>query len=162
MIAASTREGDFVEHVFVANTHSYILFFTNRGIVHWLKVYEIPDAGRNAQGKALVNLLRLGKDEKITAFVPVMEFTEDRNLIMATRSGTIKKTGLSAYSRPGKEAIIAITLEEGDELISVALTDGSSQVILASKKGSAVRFEESGIRTTGRSLQRSKGHKPQG
>ena len=157
VIAASTREGDFVEHVFVANTHSYILFFTNRGIVHWLKVYEIPDAGRNAQGKALVNLLRLGKDEKITAFVPVMEFTEDRNLIMATRSGTIKKTGLSAYSRPRKGGIIAITLEEGDELISVALTDGSSQVILASKKGSAVRFEESGIRTTGRSAKGVRG-----
>ena len=157
VIAASTREGDFVEHVFVANTHSYILFFTNRGIVHWLKVYEIPDAGRNAQGKALVNLLRLGKDEKITAFVPVMEFSEDQNLIMATRSGTIKKTGLSAYSRPRKGGIIAITLEEGDELISVALTDGSSQVILASKKGSAVRFEESGIRTTGRSAKGVRG-----
>lgn len=157
VIAASTREGDFVEHVFVANTHSYILFFTNRGIVHWLKVYEIPDAGRNAQGKALVNLLRLGKDEKITAFVPVMEFSEDQNLIMATKSGTIKKTGLSAYSRPRKGGIIAITLEEGDELISVALTDGSSQVILASKKGSAVRFEESGIRTTGRSAKGVRG-----
>ena len=157
VIAASTREGDFVEHVFVANTHSYILFFTNRGIVHWLKVYEVPDAGRNAQGKALVNLLNLGKDEKITAFVPVMEFTEDKNLIMATRSGTIKKTGLSAYSRPRKGGIIAITLEEGDELISVALTDGSRQIILASKNGSAVRFEESGIRTTGRSAKGVRG-----
>ena len=157
VIAASTREGDFVEHVFVANTHSYILFFTNRGMVHWLKVYEIPDAGRNAQGKALVNLLNLGKDEKITAFVPVMEFSGDRNLIMATRSGTIKKTGLSAYSNPRKGGIIAITLEEGDELISVALTDGSRQIILASKNGSAVRFEESGIRTTGRSAKGVRG-----
>ena len=131
-------------------------------MVHWLKVYEIPDAGRNAQGKALVNLLNLGKDEKITAFVPVMEFSGDRNLIMATRSGTIKKTGLSAYSNPRKGGIIAITLEEGDELISVALTDGSRQIILASKNGSAVRFEESGIRTTGRSAKGVRGHKPQG
>ena len=157
VIAASTREGDFVEHIFVANTHSYILFFTNRGMVHWLKVYEVPDAGRNAQGKALINLLNLGKDEKITAFVPVMEFSGDRNLIMATRSGTIKKTGLSAYSHPRKGGIIAITLEEGDELISVALTDGSRQIILASKNGSAVRFEESGIRTTGRSAKGVRG-----
>jgi len=149
VIAASTKEGDFVEHLFVANTHSYILFFTNQGIVHWLKVYEIPDAGRNARGKAIVNLLNLSEGEQITAFVPVADFKG--YVVMATKNGTIKKTQLSAYSNPRKGGIIAITLDEGDELISVKLTDGNKQIILATKNGHAVRFKESDIRITGRS-----------
>ncbi len=157
VIAASTRENDFIEQLFVANTHSYILFFTNRGIVHWLKVYELPESGRNAVGKALVNLLNLGEGEKITAFVPVMEFNSSRYLVMATKNGTIKKTQLSAYSNPRKGGIIAITLEDGDELISVRMTDGSQQVILATKNGSAVRFNESDIRITGRSAKGVRG-----
>lgn len=159
VIAASTRENDFVEHLFVANTHSYILFFTNHGIVHWLKVYELPESGRNAVGKALVNLLNLGEGEKITAFVPVMEFRDSNYLVMATKNGTIKKTQLSAYSNPRKGGIIAITLEEGDELISVKMTDGSQQIILATRKGSAVRFNESDIRITGRSAKGVRGIK---
>ncbi len=157
IIAASTRENDFIEQLFVANTHSYILFFTNRGIVHWLKVYELPESGRNAVGKALVNLLNLGEGEKITAFVPVMEFSGSRYLLMATKNGTIKKTRLSAYSNPRKGGIIAITLEDGDELISVRMTDGSQQVILATRNGSAVRFNESDIRITGRSAKGVRG-----
>ncbi len=157
VIAASTKEDDFVEQLFVANTHSYILFFTNRGIVHWLKVFEIPDAGRNARGKAIVNLLNLGEGEEITAFVPVMEFNHGNFLVMATRNGTIKKTELSAYSNPRKGGIIAITLEKDDELISVKLTDGSNEIILATKNGHAVHFKESDIRTTGRSAKGVRG-----
>ncbi len=157
IIAASTRENDFVEHLFIANTHSCILFFTNRGIVHWLKVYELPESGRNAVGKALVNLLNLADGEKITAFVPVMEFKDSHYLVMATKNGTIKKTQLSAYSNPRKGGIIAITLEDGDELISVKMTDGSQQIILATGNGSAVRFKESDIRITGRSAKGVRG-----
>ncbi len=157
VIAASTRENDFVEHLFIANTHSCILFFTNRGIVHWLKVYGLPESGRNAVGKALVNLLNLADGEKITAFVPVMDFSNSHYLVMATKNGTIKKTQLSAYSNPRKGGIIAITLEEGDELISVRMTDGSQQVVLATGNGSAVRFKESDIRITGRSAKGVRG-----
>ncbi len=157
IIAASTRENDFVEHIFIANTHSCILFFTNRGIVHWLKVYGLPESGRNAVGKALVNLLNLADGEKITALVPVMDFNNSNYLVMATKNGTIKKTQLSAYSNPRKGGIIAITLEEGDELISVKMTDGSQQVILATVNGSAVRFMESDIRITGRSAKGVRG-----
>ena len=159
VIAASTGENDFVEHLFVANTHSCILLFTNRGVVHWLKVHELPDARRNARGTALVNLLNLGEGEQITAFVPVMEFNHSSYLLMATKNGTIKKTGLSAYDNPRKGGIIAITLEEGDELISVKLTDGTRQVILATRNGYAVHFRESDIRTTGRSAKGVRGIK---
>ncbi|MFH1181591.1 MAG: DNA gyrase subunit A [Candidatus Woesearchaeota archaeon] len=149
MIAASTREGDFIEHVFIANTHSYILFFTDHGIVHWLKVFQIPEASRQSMGKAIVNLLEI--QGSITAFVPVKEFKEGLNLVMATRKGIVKKTGLMAYSNPRKGGIIAITLDENDKLINVVLTDGSNQIILATKEGMAVRFNESDIRSTGRS-----------
>ena len=159
VIAASTKEGDFIEHLFVANTHSHILFFTNKGAVHWLKVFEIPDAGRNAIGKAIVNLLPLRNEEKITAFVPVMKFNSNDYLIMATKNGTIKKTELTAYSRPRKGGIIAITLEENDELISVKRTDGNRQIILASRNGNAVKFKETDIRITGRSAKGVRGIK---
>ncbi len=157
VIAATTKEGDFVEHVFTANTHSYLLFFTNRGIVHWLKVYEIPDAGRSAVGKAVVNLLNLSEDEKVTAFVNVKEFLDDHFLVTATKNGTIKKTSLSAYSNPRKGGIIAITLEEGDELIRVVMTDDNQEIILASRNGNAVRFKESDIRSSGRSAKGVRG-----
>jgi len=149
IIAATTREGDFVESIFIANTHSYILFFTNLGMVHWLKVHEVPEASRYASGKAIVNLLQLRENEKITAFIPVKEFTG--NLVMLTKQGTIKKTELSAYSNPRKGGIIAVSLEENDELITVALTDGSQQLIVATKNGLAVRFEEKDVRPVGRS-----------
>ena len=149
IIAAATREGDFVESVFVANTHSHFLFFTSFGIVHWLNVYEVPEASRYASGKAIVNLLRLRDGEKISAFIPVKEFSG--NIIMVTRNGTIKKTELSAYSSPRKGGIIAITLEDGDELVNVAATSGSQQMIVATKNGLAVRFNESDVRPVGRS-----------
>ncbi|MBI2145537.1 DNA gyrase subunit A [Candidatus Woesearchaeota archaeon] len=149
VIAATTREGDFVESVFVANTHSYLLFFTNLGIVHWLKVHEIPEASRYASGKAVVNLLQLREGERVSAFIPVKDFSG--NLVMITRSGTIKKTALGAYSNPRRGGIIAITLEDGDELINVAATSGSQQLIVATRNGLAVRFNEQDVRPVGRS-----------
>ncbi|MBI2144062.1 DNA gyrase subunit A [Candidatus Woesearchaeota archaeon] len=149
VIAATAREGDFVESLFVANTHSSMLFFTSLGIVHWLRVYELPEASRYASGKAIVNLLQLRQNEKITAFIPVKEFTG--NLVMITKNGTIKKTELSAYSNPRRGGIIAITLDENDELINVASTSGSQQLIVATKNGLAVRFNEQDVRPVGRS-----------
>jgi DNA gyrase subunit A len=149
VIAATTRDGDFVERVFVANTHSYLLFFTNFGIVHWLKVYEVPEASRYASGKAMVNLLQLHDNEKVNAFIQVKEFIG--NLVMITRNGTIKKTELLAYSNPRKGGIIAITLEEKDELITVLSTDGNQQLIVGTKNGLAVRFNEQDVRPVGRS-----------
>lgn len=149
VIAAATREGDFVENIFVANTHSFLLFFTSAGMVHWLKVYGVPEASRYASGKAIVNLLQLRENEKITAFIPVREFAG--NLVMITKSGTIKKTGLSAYSNPRRGGIIAITLEEKDELINVVATSGSQQLIVATGNGLAVRFDEKDVRPVGRS-----------
>ncbi|MBI2143113.1 DNA gyrase subunit A, partial [Candidatus Woesearchaeota archaeon] len=149
IIAAATRQGDFVESIFVANTHSFLLFFTSMGMVHWLKVHEVPEASRYASGKAIVNLLRLRENEKITAFIPVKEFAG--NLVMITKNGTIKKTGLSAYSNPRRGGIIAITLEEKDELINVVATSGSQQLIVATGNGLAVRFDEQDVRPVGRS-----------
>ncbi len=149
IIAAATREGDFVENLFVANTHSFLMFFTNLGMVHWLKVYEVPEASRYASGKAIVNLLQLRENEKISAFIPVREFTG--NLVMITKAGTIKKTELAAYSNPRRGGIIAITLEESDELINVVSTSGSQQLIVATANGLAVRFDEQDVRPVGRS-----------
>ncbi len=149
IIAATTREGDFVEDIFVANTHSYMMFFTNLGIVHWLKVYGVPEASRYASGKAIVNLLQLKQNEKITAFIPVKEFSG--NLVMLTKKGTIKKTELAAYSNPRRGGIIAVTLDEGDELIGVVATTGSEQLIVATRIGLAVRFKEGDVRPVGRS-----------
>ena len=157
VIGTGTREGDFVEDLFVANTHSYILFFTSKGRIYWLKVYDIPEATRQAQGKAIVNLLELQQDEKITAFVPVMEFLQTNYLILATENGVVKKTELAAYSHPRKGGIIAITLDATDRLIAAVQTDGSQQLILATKQGMASRFHESAIRPTGRSAMGVKG-----
>ena len=157
IIAASTKEGDFIENLFVANTHSYMLFFTNKGKIHWRMVYDLPEASRSAAGKAIVNLLNLSDNEKVTAFVTVKEFKDDEYLIMATKKGIVKKTDLSAYSRPRTGGIIAITLQPEDELISVRKTDGTKNIILASRNGNAVRFEESSIRITGRSARGVRG-----
>ncbi len=157
IIAAGTKDQDFVEDIFVANTHSYILFFTNKGRIHWLKVYNVPEASRQALGKSIVNLLQLQTDEKISAFIPVGKFRENRFLIMATKKGTVKKTELMAYSNPRKGGIIAITLEQDDELIKVVRTDGLKQIMLATKNGVAVRFKESDVRPTGRSAKGVKG-----
>jgi len=145
-----TRDEDFVEHVYVASTHEYILFFTTKGKVYWLKVHEIPETGRIARGKALVNLFQLEPGEEITASVQVREFTPDSYLLMATKKGIIKKTQLMEYSRPRVGGIIAINLNEGDELIRVELTNGSSDVILSTKLGKAIRFHETDVRSVAR------------
>jgi DNA gyrase subunit A len=144
------RDEDFVEHLFIASTHSYILFFTDRGKCHWLKVHEIPVAGRTARGKAIVNLLGLSGDERITGRVPVSEFNEGSYLITATRKGKIKKTNLSLYSRPRRGGIVAMTLKGDDTLIAAAVTDGSRDVVLAKRNGRALRFPESDVRSIGR------------
>jgi DNA gyrase subunit A len=150
-IGATTRDEDFVEHLFVASTHSYLLFFTTTGKVYWLKVHEIPQAGRAARGRAVTNLLQLKPEEKLSAFLPVREFREGRNLIFATRRGLVKKTELMQYSSPRPSGLIAIALEERDEVVGVRLTDGRSEVILSTAEGQAIRFEEIEARPMGRS-----------
>tara|TARA_B100000315_G_scaffold260176_1_gene319745 strand:- start:14196 stop:16652 length:2457 start_codon:yes stop_codon:yes gene_type:complete len=157
IIATTTKEEDFVRDIFIASTHSYILLFTNKGRVHWLKVYNIPEASRQAKGKAIVNLLNLKSDEKVTAYVPVKNFDSNHFLIMATKNGTIKKTNLAAYSNPRHGGIIAITLDTNDSLINVKLTDGAKEIILATRNGIAVRFREINVRATGRSAQGVRG-----
>jgi DNA gyrase subunit A len=154
---AITKEEDFVRDLFVSSTHSYLMFFTNKGKVYWLKVYEIPEAGRAARGKAIVNLIKLEPDEKITAILTVKEFTEGRFVVMATKKGTVKKTSLLAYSKPRSTGIIALLLEEGDELISVALTDGNQDLFLGSKEGKSIRFKEKQIRVVGRATKGVRG-----
>jgi DNA gyrase subunit A len=159
IVAADTKEEDFVEDLFIANTHSYILFFTSKGRVHWLKVHELPVASRQARGKAIINLLQLKEDEKVSAFVPVKEFDNKHFLIMATKNGTVKKTNLELYSNPRKGGIIGITIDEGDQLIEVVLTSGTNQIVLATKKGMAARFMEEDVRPCGRSAMGVRGIK---
>jgi DNA gyrase subunit A len=144
------RDEDFVEHLFVASTHSYILFFTDRGRCHWLKVHQIPVAGRQARGKAIVNLLGLAEGERVTGRVPVAEFDESHYLITATKKGVIKKTNLSEYSRPRRGGIWAMNLREDDQLIDASITNGNQDVILAKKNGRAIRFHETDVRGMGR------------
>lgn len=148
--AMDTKEEDFVEHLFIASTHHYILFFTDRGRVHWKKVFELPQGGRATKGKAIVNLLELEKGENVTTMVPVSEFTEDRFLIFATEKGVVKKTDLQAFSNPRKGGINAIGLDEGDRLLSVWMTTGKDEIVLATKKGMAIRFKEENVRAMGR------------
>jgi DNA gyrase subunit A len=143
------REGDFIKSLYIAGTHDTILFFTDRGKVYWLKVYDIPDMARTALGRAIVNLLPLEPDERVLSSIQVKEFDE-RMVVFATRNGVVKKTALSAYSRPKKTGIIAIKIEEGDELIGVALTRGQDEVILSTAHGMAIRFAETDVREMGR------------
>ncbi|MBU5638473.1 MULTISPECIES: DNA gyrase subunit A [Geomonas] len=145
-----TKEEDFVEQLFIASTKDYLMFFTDAGKVYWLKVYEIPEAGRAARGKAIVNLLNLANNEKITTILPVKEFVDDKFIMMATRNGVVKKTNMMEYSHPRVGGIIAVNLDEGDKLISVALTDGKQDVLLATSNGKAIRFKEDDVRTVGR------------
>ena len=159
IIGMETKEEDFVENIFVASSHDYILFFTNKGRLYWKKVYEIPEGSRQSKGKAIVNLLELGEGEYVTAMIPVKEFAEDQYLFMATRSGTVKKTSLSDFSNPRKGGIIAVTLLEDDELVNVALTDGSKDVVLVSRHGKAIRFSENDVRSMGRSARGVRGIK---
>ena len=148
--ATGTKEDDFIDHLFIANTHDHILCFSNRGRVYWLRVYNVPQGGRIARGKPIVNLVPLLEHEKITAILPVKEFVDDRFVFMATAHGTVKKTPLSEFSRPRPSGIIAIDLDDGDFLIGAALTDGKHDVMLFSSGGKAVRFEESDVRPMGR------------
>ena len=147
---ATTRDEDFVETMFVASTHSYVLIFTDKGKVYWLKVHEIPQAGRASRGKPIVNLLRLAKDEKIAAVLSVNEFTEGQFVVMTTQRGYIKKTDLMAFSSPRPSGLIALTIDEGDALIHVGLTNGSREIILATRQGMAIRFPEAHVREMGR------------
>ncbi len=149
-IGMGIKEEDFVETLFTASTHDYLLFFTDAGKVYWLKVHEIPEAGRAAKGKAMVNLLALAGDEKVTATLPVKEFREDRYVVMATRHGVIKKTELSAYGNPRQGGIIALTLDEGDKLIGVEITDGHREILLGTRQGIVIRFKEEDVRPMGR------------
>jgi DNA gyrase subunit A len=153
----TTKEEDFVEHLFIASTLSYILFFTDAGKVYWLKVHEIPQAGRMTRGKAIVNLLNLSGDEKITAILPVRAFEEGKYVLMATRQGVIKKTDLMSYSHPRTGGIIALTLDEKDQLISACLTDGTKEVLLSSREGKAIRCAEEDVRDMGRTARGVKG-----
>ena len=148
--AMETKEEDFVEHFYIANTHHYILWFTNIGKVHWLKVYEIPEGTRASKGKALVNLLQLEEGETISAMVPVEEFASAHYVIMATKRGLIKKTPLAAFGNPRTGGIRAISLDDGDELIAVRLTDGSQHIFLGTADGQAIQFREADVRPMGR------------
>jgi len=148
--AMETKEEDFVEHFYIANTHHYILWFTNIGKVHWLKVYEIPEGTRASRGKALVNLLQLDDGENISAMVPVEEFASARYVIMTTRRGLVKKTPLAAFGNPRAGGIRAISLDDGDELIAVRLTDGSQHIFLGTADGQAIQFREADVRPMGR------------
>ncbi len=163
--ATATKEDDFVDQMFIANTHDFILCFSNRGRVYWLKVYNVPRGQRASRGKPIVNLVPLIDSEKITAILPVKEFAEGRYVFMATAMGTVKKTPLTDFSRPRPSGIIAVDLSDGDRLIGVALTDGAHDVMLFSSGGKAVRFDENDVRPMGRNahgvrgMMLDKGHK---
>ncbi len=148
--ATATKEDDFIDNLFIANTHDYVLCFSNRGRLYWIKVYNVPQGGRASRGKPIVNLLPLVDGEKITAILPVKEFDEHKYVFMATSNGTVKKTPLSDFSRPRPSGIIAVDLEEGDYLIGVALTEGQQDIMLFSDAGKAVRFDEQDVRPMGR------------
>jgi len=155
--AMGTKEEDFVEHLFVASTHHTFLFFTNQGKVYWRKVYDIPQAGRTSRGKAVINLLNLAPDEKLTTVMAVAAFEPGHHILMTTRNGLVKKTDLMAFSRPRSGGIIAITLLTGDELIEARLTDGTFNVFLVSALGKSIRFHEAEVRPSGRTSQGVRG-----
>ena len=148
--ATAVKDDDFVEHLLIASTHSTILCFTNVGKVYWLKVYQIPVAGRNSKGRPMINLLPLDENERINSILPVSEYDKNKYIIMATANGTVKKTSLDQYSRPRSVGLRAVDLVEGDYLVGSAITDGNSDVMLFSSEGKAVRFSESDVRSVGR------------
>ena len=147
---AGSREEDFVQHLFIANTHNYMLFFTDRGKCYWLKVYDIPQGGRAAKGRAVVNLVGCEPGEKVEAFVSVKEFDDEHFIIMATKKGIIKKTALSAYGNPRKGGIYAIEIRDDDRLIEARITDGENDILIGTREGKSIRFSEGDIRSTGR------------
>ncbi len=152
IIGSDAKEGDFIEQLFIASTHDYMLVFTNLGRMHWLKVYDIPSMSRTSRGRAIVNILDLASEEKICAVCAVREF-DDRFLVTATRLGQVKKTELGAYSNPRKGGIQAVGLAEGDEVVGVAITTGNDEIILATSEGQAIRFKETDVRSMGRTAQ---------
>ncbi|MBM4271564.1 MAG: DNA gyrase subunit A, partial [Deltaproteobacteria bacterium] len=149
-VGMGTKEEDFVEKIFIASTHHYVLIFTKAGRVYWLKVYQIPQAGRAAKGKAIVNLVNLAPEERIAAVLPVREFEDGKSVVKVTKKGIIKKTELSAYANPRSGGIIAISIDEDDELIDVQLTRGDQDIFLGTRKGQAIRFHEGDVREMGR------------
>ncbi|MAG78348.1 hypothetical protein CL616_03215 [archaeon] len=150
VIGATTKEEDVMEDMFIASTHDYLLCFSNKGQVYWLKAYQIPESGRYSKGKNIVNLLPVDKDERITGVVSVKEFDDKHYLIMVTKNGLVKKTSLMAYSRPRKGGIVGIKLREKDELVQVRMTPGWLKFVIASRNGRAVRFDEKCVRESGR------------
>jgi len=163
--ATAVKEEDFIDKLFVVNTHDTILCFSNIGKVYWLKVYELPQAGRAARGKPIVNLLPLGDGERINAMLPIREYAEDKFVFFCTANGTIKKTPLTDFSRPRSSGIIAVEMREGDQLVGVELTSGDQDVILFSSSGKAIRFNENDVRPMGRNavgvrgIKLAEGHK---
>src|SRR5690606_14641223 len=155
--ATATKENDWVDQLFIANTHDYLLCFSNRGRVYWLKVWEVPQGTRTSRGKPIVNMFPLAEGEKITVVLPVREFSEDHYVFMATSRGTVKKTPLSDFSNPRKAGIIAVDLDEADYLIGADLTDGKHDVMLFSDAGKAVRFDENDVRPMGRNARGVRG-----
>jgi len=154
---ALSKNTDFVEHLFIANTHNHILFFTDKGKCYWLKVYDIPQGGRATQGRAIVNLIGCEPGEKVEAFVSVKDFSDNQYIVMATQKGIVKKTVLSAYSKPRKGGIYAIDIREGDRLIEAKITDGDNDILLGTKEGKSIRFSEKDVRPTGRKTMGVKG-----
>ena len=151
------REEDFVENLFIASTHSYVLVFTSIGKVYWLKVHEIPQAGRVSKGQSITNLINMSNSESIAAILPVKEFSEGRFVVMTTKSGIIKKTELMSFANPRSGGIIATTIDEGDSLIAVQLTSGNNHIFLTTRQGQAIRFEESDVRSMGRTARGVRG-----
>jgi DNA gyrase subunit A len=151
------KDADFIEHLFIGSTHDYIMFFTDDGRCYWLKVHELPQAGRAAKGKPIVNLINVTPDTRIRAMVPVREFREDQSLLFCTKKGTVKKTSLAQYSNPRTTGIKAIKIEDGDELIDVQITTGTNDIVLATRHGLSLRFHESDAREMGRDTTGVKG-----
>src|SRR6185436_12198764 len=156
-IGMQTKEEDIVEHLFVATTHSYVLVFTDKGRLYWLKVHQIPEVASNARGKAIVNLLQVESGENVRALLTVRDFTEAKYIVMATRQGKIKKTELSAFSNVRNSGIIAVDINEGDDLYAVRLSDGNSEIFIGTHNGRAIRFDEAEIRPMGRGAAGVKG-----
>jgi DNA gyrase subunit A len=154
---AAAKEDDFIEHFFVASTHAYLLCFTNHGQMYWLKVYDLPQMGRTSPGRAIANVLSLKAEEKITSVIPVRRFEENRYLVMATKRGIVKKTSVMEYSRPKSGGIIGISLDEGDTLIEVVMTQPGDEVMLSTRQGMAIRFDEGDARAMGRNTRGVKG-----
>src|SRR5262245_30190435 len=151
------KEEDFVEHLFIASTHDHVLFFTEDGRCFWLKIHEIPQAGRAAKGKPIVNMINVSPDTKVSALVSVRTFPDDQFLLFVTQKGTVKKTALSQYSNPRATGIKAIKIEEGDELIDVQVTTGTNDIVLATRHGLSIRFHEQDVREMGRDTTGVKG-----